>query len=75
MRQKLVKRQNLARAILLSTVVFSVSACVSNQPNWYEQHCIDIGFKVGTVDFEKCIERDKAWIEADRKRAESTKHR
>jgi hypothetical protein len=46
-----------------------LAGCLQQQPNWYEDHCLRLGFKQGSPDFADCIQRDKQWIEADKARA------
>jgi hypothetical protein len=68
-------QKKLARVFLVTATMALVASCVSNETTWYEQRCQKIGLSKGTADFEKCIARDQAWIEADKKRAASTRMR
>jgi hypothetical protein len=68
-------QKQLAKILIVTAAAILVSACVSDEATWYEQRCQNIGFVKGTTDFNDCIERDKAWIEADRKRSESNRLR
>ncbi|MBT3701472.1 MAG: hypothetical protein HOE62_07380 [Alphaproteobacteria bacterium] len=68
-------QRQLTRVIIVAGALALVTACVSKEVTWYEQRCQQIGLSKGTADFDKCVARDEAWIDADRKRAGSTKMR
>ena len=69
------ERKSMAKIMLLAGVTALATACVSERSTWYEQRCEQIGLTKGTADFDQCIAREKAWIEADRKRGASAKNR
>jgi hypothetical protein len=68
-------QRHLTRTIIVAGALALLTACVSKEVTWYEQRCQQIGLKQGTSDFEKCVARDEAWVQADRKRAGSTRMR
>ncbi len=50
------------RLLFISTAVAYLAACQTNQPTWYEQRCIEIGFEPGSPEFQACTERDRRWM-------------
>ena len=46
-----------------------VTACLPQQATWYEDRCLQLGFKRGSLDFDKCVDRDRRWIEHDERRS------
>jgi hypothetical protein len=68
-------QRKLTKILCVVVLAGMAAACVSKETTWYEQRCHKIGLKKGTADFDKCVARDKAWVEADQKKAASTKNR
>jgi hypothetical protein len=67
--------RRLVRTLFATAALALVAGCVSGQTTWYEQRCERLGLSKGTAEFEKCVQRDQAWVDADQKRAASTKQR
>ena len=53
----------ILRLLVVSTAAIYLTACQTSQPTWYEQKCIQSGFKPGTPEFDICTERDLIWID------------
>jgi len=57
---------------VLCLLALVAAGCTEPEPTWYEDRCLRIGFARGTPEFNDCIARDRAWIEADQARARET---
>jgi len=68
-------KRRIGKLIVTTGLLALVAGCVSQDLAWYEERCQRVGLTKGTVDFDKCIERDRAWIEANRALEASTKQR
>lgn len=56
----------ILRLLIITLAVTYLTACQTTKPTWYEQRCIQSGFKPGTTAFEVCTERDRKWIDHQR---------
>ena len=52
----------ILRLLVISTAAIYLTAC-QTQTTWYEQSCIQFGFKPGTPEFDNCPERDLTWVD------------
>ncbi len=59
----------MARLLLYIAALCLVTACLPQQPNWYEDRCLRLGFKQGSKAFNDCTARDSAWVEENNRRA------
>lgn len=60
----------MARLLFGISALLFVTACLTETPNWYEDRCLRLGFKRGSIEFNDCIGRDVRWNEDNRRRAE-----
>ena len=61
-------KRRIGKLFVTTALLALVAGCASQEVAWYEERCERIGITKGTADFEKCIERDKDWIEETRRR-------
>jgi hypothetical protein len=62
----------MARLFVCIAALMLLTACLAQDPTWYEDRCLRLGFKAGSADFKDCIERDQSWIDENRRRASGT---
>lgn len=56
-------------ATAFGLLLLGLSACVSAEPEWYEERCLRYGLQPGTPEFNACTQRDREWIEQENQRA------
>ncbi|MBT3332759.1 MAG: hypothetical protein HOK21_21145 [Rhodospirillaceae bacterium] len=59
----------MVRVLLCFAGLALLAGCLQQQPNWYEDRCLRLGFKKGSPGFADCIQRDKKWIDDNKDRA------
>ncbi|MCG8694853.1 MAG: hypothetical protein MI806_26890 [Minwuiales bacterium] len=52
----------MGRIMAAGAVLVALAGCEPLPETWYEQRCLQAGFQRGSVDFERCTERDIEWI-------------
>mgnify|MGYP003985589541 CR=1 FL=1 len=62
----------MARIVLCIVALTLLTACMTQEPTWYEDRCLRLGFKAGSAKFNDCIARDRRWIEDNEPRASGT---
>ncbi len=61
--------KSASKTILPGLIVAAVLAgCAQGQTTWYEEKCLRTGFKQGTAEFDKCVDRDRKWDEITKAR-------
>ncbi len=52
----------MGRIVVAGIALAVLASCEPLPETWYEQRCLQAGFKRGSVDFERCTKRDIEWI-------------
>ena len=58
----------MTRQIVTILALFTLAACLGDQPTWYEDRCLRLGFERGGTEFNNCIQRDRKWITENQRR-------
>jgi len=60
----------MTRLFVTILALFTLAACLGDQPTWYEDRCLRLGFERGSTGFNDCIQRDTKWIAENQRRAQ-----
>ncbi len=59
----------VAKTVISGLIIAgALAGCAQDQATWYEEKCLRTGFKQGTDEFAKCVDRDRKWDEATQSR-------
>ena len=59
----------MARLLYCIVAFSALSACLAQQPTWYEDRCLRLGFERNSHGFNDCVARDRQWDEDNNRRS------